>query len=122
MRSRAIMKILRGRFVLHNLVHISPTRSPHAVQNTSGPPPREIPHDAREPDTTSYRSATTTGSVIEQQWARVKGAATGGTLRRGARDRGLTLLGREAVVPAQEPPRRLPPGAVEYPSVGPPTW
>src|SRR2546421_4294890 len=122
MRSRAIMKILRGRFVLHNLVHISPTRSPHPVQNTSGPPPREIPHDAREPDTTSYRSATTTGSVIEQQWARVKGAATGGTLRRGAWYRVLTLSGREAVVAVEEHQVRLPRGALEYASVRPHTW
>src|SRR2546423_12678093 len=106
MRSRAIMKILRGRFVRHNLVHISPTRSPHAVQNTSGPAPREIPHDAREPDTTSYRSATTTGSVIEQQWARVKGAATGGTLRRGAWYRVPALSGGEAGGAGGGPPGR----------------
>src|SRR5256885_4671999 len=108
---------------LHNLVHISPTGCPHAVQNTSGPAPREITHDAREPDTPSYRSATTIGSVIEQQWARVKGAATGGSgLRRGAWYRVVRLSSREAVVAVDAQEVRLPRGALEYASVRPHTW
>jgi len=93
------------------------------VQNTSGPPPREITHDAREPDPTSYRSATTIGSVIEQQWARVKGAATAESgLRRGAWYRVVRLSSREAVVAVEAQEVRLPRGALEYASVRPHTW
>ncbi len=93
------------------------------MQNTSGPAAREITHDAREPDPTSYRSATTIGSVIEQQWARVKGAATGGSgLRRGAWYRVVRLSSREAVVAVEAQEVRLPRGALEYASVRPHTW
>src|SRR5205823_4480702 len=110
------------RRVLHNLVHISPTGCPHAVQNTSGPAAREITHDAREPDPTSYRSATTIGSVIEQQWARVKGAATGGSgLRRGAWYRVVRLSSREAVVAVEAQEVRLPRCRLEYASARPNT-
>jgi hypothetical protein len=60
--------------------------------------------------------------VIEQQWARVKGAATGGGLRRGAWYRVVQLSSREAVVAVETQEVRLPRGALEFASVRPHIW
>jgi len=59
--------------------------------------------------------------VIEQQWARVKGAATAG-LRRGAWYRVLGLTSREAMVAVEAQQVRLPRGSLEFASVRPHTW
>ncbi|PYP49344.1 MAG: hypothetical protein DMD45_14825 [Gemmatimonadetes bacterium] len=59
--------------------------------------------------------------MIEQQWARVKGAATAG-LRRGAWYRVVGLTSREAVVAVEAQEVRLPRRALEFASVPPHTW
>src|SRR5205823_15054825 len=62
------------------------------------------------------------GSVIERQWARVRGVATGGGWRRGAWYRVGQLSSREAVVAVEAQQVRLPRGALEFASVRPHTW
>ncbi len=91
------------------------------MQNTSEPTAREVTHLAREPTATSYRLATTAGSVTEQRWARVKGDATGG-LRRGAWYLVVKLTSRDAVVAVESQQVRLPRGALQFASVRPHTW